>query len=288
MYLSKKIAEYICFMQTVHTLENGPVPHVHDSALGGYDFELVYVLSGKATHTVDGASFEVSKGNYFFVDYGSTHTYDIKYGDKFEIINLVFDYRAIDIWHKKVSSLAEIAAYHGINRNAGDIGVRSDMLFYDSDGKIRTLFLEIGQELSDRVPGYHEIVKCKLMEILLIGFRKYFNQDIKVVCSAPIAAMLEYLGKSYMATQTLTSLAAEMKLSVPYLSKKFKDEVGMTYLEYLHSRRISEACRILSTSDDSIESVAEYVGYSDSKKFREKFKEIMGRSPREYRNDLKR
>ena len=286
MYLNRNIAEYICSMRVKHRREDNIVPHYHTSFLGGYDYELVYVVSGRANHTVDGKLFPVKAGNYFFVDYGLEHFYDIAEGEIFEIINLIFDYRAVDIIHKKVLSLAELAAYYGVNRDTADTALRSDMLFYDEDGRMLALFLDISRELGDRLPGYHEIVKCKLMEILLSGFRIYFKQEVKAPCSAPIQAVLEYLTGSYMSTARLSSLAAQLNLSVPYLSKKFKDEVGITYLEYLHSRRISEACRILSTSNDSVESVAEYVGYSDSKKFREKFKEIMGISPREYRRNL--
>ena len=286
MYFNRNAAEYICYIHVRHRHEDNITPHYHDRALGGYDYELVYVVSGRAVHTVDGKSFKVSEGNYFFVDYGSRHTYDIAEGETFEIINLIFDYRAADIIPKKVLSLAELAAYYGVNRNSSDTALRSDMLFCDRDGRMLSLFLEIGRELGDRLPGYHEVVKCKLMEILISGFRIYFKQETKAPRSAPIQTVLKYLTNSYMTATTLSSLAAQLNLSVPYLSKKFKDEVGVTYLEYLHSRRISEACRILSTSDDSVESVAEFVGYSDSKKFREKFKEIMGISPREYRRNL--
>ena len=75
-------------------------------------------------------------------------------------------------------------------------------------------------------------------------------------------------------------------MSVPYLSAKFKDETGMTFTDYLHSRRISESCKIILNTEESIESIAEYVGYSDSKKFRENFKRKMGVSPREYRRQM--
>ena len=287
MYLTRNMAEYICFMQVAHKKKDGMVPHYHESALGGYDYELVYVVSGRATHVVDGVSYEIGQGNYFFVDYGSEHTYEIAEGEELVLINLIFDYRALDLWYKRVESLAALAAFHDVNPNIDDVGKRTDMLFSDEDGRIRAAFEEIGVELNGRKPGYHEIVKCKLMEILLRGFRIYFKKDSSPKCSPPVKFILEYLNNYYMTSTTLSELAEQLRLSVPYLSKRFKDEVGKNYIDYLHSRRISEGCRILSTSADSIECVAEYVGYSDSKKFREKFKERYGSNPLDYRKQNK-
>ena len=289
MYIEKSLAEYIEYKQVIHTKDQFIETHYHYNALGGYDYELVYVLRGNAVHINDGKRFEIGEGNYFFVDYGSIHTYEMGDCEEFEIINLIFDHRAVDIWYKKIESLSELAAFHGINPNLGDNSIRSDMLFSDSEDKmVKAAFLEIVKELHDRVPGYHEIVKCKLMEILLRGFRIYFNRENKLNCSPAVRFVIDYLATFYMYGTTLSELAERLHISTPYLSKKFKDEVGQNYIDYLHSRRITESCRILSTSTDSVESIAEYVGYSDSKRFREKFKEIMGISPREYRNSLLR
>lgn len=60
-------------------------------------------------------------------------------------------------------------------------------------------------------------------------------------------------------------------------------ETGMPYTRYVLHRRISESCSLLSESDESIEFIAGYVGFSDSKAFRSEFKELTGMSPREYR-----
>ncbi len=285
MNITKNIAEYISALYSIHDAGTQTEIHRHDNALGGSDFELVYVVSGYAKNVITGQEPKsISAGDYFFLDGGIEHCYLVEEGEDLMIINLIFDNRAVDLWHKRVNSLAELASFYGINPKTDDNRVRYDFYFKDDkDESVKRLFTEIDSELSARLPGYYEAVRCRLMEILIKGFRQYFNRDTTIQCSPDVRYVINYLTAFYMESTTLSSLAKELRLSLPYLSKKFKEEVGQTYLEYLHARRISESCRMLSTSDVPIESIAEFIGYSDSKKYREKFKEIVGISPREYR-----
>lgn len=284
MYYSTNMSEYIAVNRSVHNFD--VMPHIHDNILGGYDFEFVYVIKGEATHIVEGDRFEVRCGDYFFLDAGLSHGYDVKHGQALSIINIIFDYRAIDITKSRLKSLGELACHYGINKNMNDTEKRKDYLFHDSDGSILEHYEIIGKELSERLPGYHEVIKCHLAELMLAGFRAYFSKNEQKSYSAPIKFILDYLSSGYMNDTTLTELARELRMSVPYLSAKFKDETGMTFTDYLHSRRISESCKIILNTEESIESISEYVGYSDSKKFRENFKRKMGVSPREYRRQM--
>lgn len=289
MYILKNTAEYITFMNTTHKSGVPVDMHKHDNALGGFDFELVYVVSGNAKNVITGQEPHlVTSGDYFFLDGGIEHSYTVVGNDDFNIINLVFDTRAVDLWHKKVDSLSELAAFYGINPKTDDTRVRYDFYFKDDkEETVRKLFFEIGSELSARLPGYYEAVRCRLMEILIKGLRQYFNRDSTIKCSPDVRYIIDYLATFYMEGTTLSALAKQLHLSLPYLSKKFKEEVGQTYIDYLHTRRISESCRMLSTSENTIESIAEFIGYSDSKKYRQKFHEIMGISPREYRKRMR-
>lgn len=284
MFYKKNIADYIIVKENVYT-ENVEL-HSHECSLGNYDFELAYVVEGEAVHVIGEERQKISKGSYIFVDYGVFHAYEIEDGKSLSLINFVFDYRAVDLSHKKIKNLADLAYYYAINTDIANCDVHDDYIFFDDDGRVLELFKRTKRELHERMPGYHELVKCGLLEILLGGFRIYFNRNESKKYSQPIQFIVNYITDYYMLDTTLSELAEQLNMSIPYLSKRFFEEVGMHFTEFLHKRRITESCRIISNTDDTIESIAECIGYSDSKKFRAKFKEEMGISPREYRQQI--
>ena len=105
--INKNFAEYIIVKRSLHK-ESSFTLHFHDNAIGGYDFELLYVLGGSATHIVEGERYELSRGDFAIIDYGQRHAFENIQGN-LELFNVIFDYRAIDIYHSKIKSLAELA-----------------------------------------------------------------------------------------------------------------------------------------------------------------------------------
>ena len=73
-----------------------------------------------------------------------------------------------------------------------------------------------------------------------------------------------------------------------YLSRLFKNLKGVSPMEYLTNLRINKAKElILSDSDLSLKEVAEISGYMDQFYFSRIFKTITGKSPSEYKNDIR-
>ena len=75
----------------------------------------------------------------------------------------------------------------------------------------------------------------------------------------------------------------EHHFSLQYISRKFKQETGITFREYLQKIRIEKSCVLLAGSDLRISEIASAVGYDDIKFFNSMFKKLVMMSPREYR-----
>ena len=286
VYMStRKSAEYCKASSAFHT-ENVPL-HFHKPATNAfYDLELAYVACGTAYQITKNSRIKITKGNFLIVDYGISHGYEIASGETLELINISFDCRAIGISPNK-KSLTSFAKKYSLASVLTDESPREDLVFVDDNGNIKEKFLAICEEYQKRQPGYYGIIKGILLEIVITGLRQYFCPHMESPSFSPaVEQLLNYLSSHYMENKSLSELSKEMHFSLPYISKKFKDEVGKTYTECLHERRINESCRMLFDSDESIETIAEYIGYSDSKKYRKKFKEIIGVPPREYKKSL--
>lgn len=68
-----------------------------------------------------------------------------------------------------------------------------------------------------------------------------------------------------------------------YVSRKFREETGMSFSDYLQSCRIHHACNRLKETDRSIQEIATSIGYRDALYFSKVFRKQMGMSPSEYR-----
>ena len=95
--------------------------------------------------------------------------------------------------------------------------------------------------------------------------------------------------KSYVKTcynksdLSLNQIADEMDMSVSYLSKLFKQEMGQMFSEYLIETRIKVAIELLLNGNLRIYEIADKVGYSSQHYFCAAFKKVMGCSPSDYR-----
>jgi len=71
--------------------------------------------------------------------------------------------------------------------------------------------------------------------------------------------------------------------STPYMSKRFKQETGVTFSEYLKKVRIDASRRLLINTNKSVAEISELVGYVDTTFFHNTFRDIVGCTPLEYR-----
>lgn len=84
---------------------------------------------------------------------------------------------------------------------------------------------------------------------------------------------------------TNARLAAQVGLSVEAFIRWFKARTGRTPAAFVTERRIREACRRLTFSEDSIEQVAEAVGFANRHHFSRVFKRHAGCGPARFRRD---
>ena len=78
--------------------------------------------------------------------------------------------------------------------------------------------------------------------------------------------------------------AAEAVGSNPsYLSRTMKQELGMSFKDFVTNLRITHAIHLMHTTDLSINQIADRVGYSNQHYFSAAFKNVQGISPSDYR-----
>lgn len=103
-----------------------------------------------------------------------------------------------------------------------------------------------------------------------------------------IQRVLDYIHDHYDTDLSLSMLAGMIVMPVSQLSFMFKEEVGMTFSDYLITYRMEKARVLLETTDAKISDIAEKLRYNNSQNFIRVFKKINGIPPGEYRSRFSR
>ncbi|MHC0038437.1 response regulator transcription factor [Pseudoneobacillus sp. C159] len=102
--------------------------------------------------------------------------------------------------------------------------------------------------------------------------------------SEQIIMALQIIKQEYSEKLTLNYLASKIHINAAYLSRKFHEEVGMGFSEYLNDYRLKEAQKMLIDFPDlSINAISERCGFNSQHYFSQIFRKVTGQSPREYR-----
>jgi signal transduction histidine kinase/DNA-binding response OmpR family regulator len=105
-------------------------------------------------------------------------------------------------------------------------------------------------------------------------------------CSETYRAVLKamaYIHDHYSEAISRSDVAKHVGLSERHLTRCFRQETGLTPIEYLNRYRVKRAKALLEAGDKSITEVAMEVGFSTSGYFTRVFRQEVGVSPRAYR-----
>jgi len=261
-----------------HPALQSVTPHSH------LFFELTYVLSGTVKHNIDGKTSLLNAGDYFLVDYGSVHSYCTQTGNSFSNLDCLFLPEFLDPALKGNESLHDVFEHYLLHFNMQTLAQNpTQMVFHDNDGKIKKLLMMIQDESREHLPGYTEMIRCYLIEILLSTVRRIRNASVASETHTIAELLTTYVSEHYMDEISLTRLSAQMNYSLPHVSKCFKEEKGMSFIRYLQNYRIKQASRLILSTKKSLPEIAELVGYHDVKFFSEIFKSITGLPPATFR-----
>ncbi|MBE6633732.1 MAG: helix-turn-helix domain-containing protein [Ruminococcaceae bacterium] len=246
--------------------------------------ELTYITRGTAEHCLDGQTVTVREGDYFIVDYGSRHSYRNTDGQGFDNTDCLFLPELLDPVLKGTKSLRSLLEHYLLHFNQRALAQNPvRMVFHDSDGRVGELIERMQKEQMERAAGYTEFLRCYLVEILLLTLRRMENASAAATGDDVSSCLVEYIREHYMEQITLGELAKRFNYSLPYLSKRFREDVGVSFVSYLQSYRVMEGCRLLASTNRTLADIAGMVGYRDVKFFANMVKRHTGFTPREFR-----
>ena len=126
----------------------------------------------------------------------------------------------------------------------------------------------------------------KKVEGELEGTKGEESREEEEASVSALDQMLEEIQKHFAENISLSELAEACHLSPARLSSLLKKRLGLTFSEYLASKRIQYAKELMKNENLSTAAIAEMAGYMDYFYFTKVFKKIVGLPPGKYRNQL--
>lgn len=238
------------------------IPHAHNYA------ELFYIVGGDGQFRIEDKLYPVKTNQMVIVNPNVIHT-EVSYeAHPMEYIVLGIEGLELTMSRDQVS--------------------RYQILDDRGDGDILSCLRHILQETQLSQPGYETICQA-YMEILILRLMRStsFSVTTAPTASHQCASVRHYIDTHYKEPLTLDILAEEAHVNKFYLAHAFKEEYGLSPINYMISRRIEESRYLLQETDMSMSQIARILGFSSASYFSQSFRRAEGISPIAYRKGRK-
>lgn len=111
-----------------------------------------------------------------------------------------------------------------------------------------------------------------------------YQPTIKRKEAKRMSLVYDYILENFNKKLTLEELSELISVSPATFCRLFKKSMNMNFSDFVAEVRIGHACKLLMDTDLSLTEVCYLSGYNHMTHFNQKFKQLMGKSPKVYRN----
>lgn len=126
----------------------------------------------------------------------------------------------------------------------------------------------------------------ELMIILSRAIRGEWEESLRVKngkAKELVAIAKQYMDDNFDQGITVSEAAAYVFLSQGYFTRAFRDDTGISPMNYLMKKRIEKACKLLQNNEIKVSAISLQSGFSSPQRFNVAFRKQMGMTPMEYR-----
>ncbi|MGN7356477.1 AraC family transcriptional regulator [Paenibacillus sp. SAF-054] len=249
--------------------------------------EILYFLSGKAKVYLGGTCHVLGKGDLILIHSHETHSiYSMDDGEVSYIV-VKFDPEILYSTSRTILESKYILPFTLADSGGQRVFAEPDI----KDTPIPGLIREIYEEFSAKGFGFELAVRTLICRVFLWFLRQTQHQHWgwEVAHSLNdseyqmLQKVFEYIDYNYMNDINAQTAASLCNMSYSYFSRRFKAIMGKTFTNYLSYIRITEAEKLLLTTNQSMTSIALEVGFSSSSYFIQQFRQFKNISPHQFR-----
>ncbi|AST98312.1 helix-turn-helix domain-containing protein [Shouchella clausii] len=153
---------------------------------------------------------------------------------------------------------------------------------------LRTLLMEIynlhySTGTYDYILAQSRIIELKYWLVRHFGQTTELSPATSRADRQKIQTILDFIKEHYTENISLAETARICGYSEAYLSRMFHEYTGQTFTEYKQILCLEKAIDLLDTTNKSLTEISYETGFPNVKSFRKVFKEVMGKTPYEYK-----
>lgn len=275
---------FSCFITNNRQRDLFIKPHWH------YYIEMLYSLSGQARIILGGRFYSFCKGDLALINAREVHSISAEKGTDTRYIVVKFDPEVLYTTARTVFESKYVLPFTIAKYQHQKIFTRDEI----EGTYIPSLVREIHEEYGNKNYGFELAVRTNICRIFLWVLRNWQSKGLKVdfgpvlkeINLQRLQKILDFLDVNYPYDMTVEAAAKMCNMSYSYFSRQFKSIMGKPFTEYLNYIRVTEAERLLLTTDMYITEVALKTGFSDSNYFIRQFRHFKGVSPKQFRKRL--
>ena len=254
VYYEQKNVKLSCY--NVKSLSE--VPHFHS------ELEMVVCFSGKVNCFLSGQNFDFGAGDIVLFYPNQVHNYRMIEDGEFLVI--IFYPELIP----NMTSYFKSCLPERLKININESNELKNVLFSIKDNYIK----EVDNSESMLI-GYLNLAMFLMKP--LMGSKPIAN-----ISMGNFEKICNYCIHNYRNKITLEILSKELHLSTQRISHIFNQNMRITIPRYVNFLRISEACRLLTKTSDTVAKISENVGFDSLRNFNRAFYKVMQMTPTEF------
>ena len=237
------------------------IPHTHDYT------ELFYIIGGNGQFQINDQLFPIQAHQLVVVNPGIVHTEVSHAAHPLEYIVLGIEGMELTV--------------------PGSGEGRYCIYSFPEQNEVLACMQMVLQEMQEGKPEYQTLCLA-YMDIIMVQLIRNASVSItqthsRFPANRQCASVRHYIDQHYKESITLDILAEKVSINKFYMAHAFKQEYGVSPINYLIACRIREAKRLLAETDLSLSQIAAVLGFSSSSYFSQSFRNAEGISPTEYR-----
>lgn len=224
-------------------------------------YELLYFISGDATHVIEDRKYKLKKGDLILIRPSKYHFIQIDSSAAYERYDILFDEKALGIDTNKIPRSTEVINLSA-NTVASGILRKTDYYFAELEHKdfisVMTLLLK-------------ELFMC-------LGIKQEYSATEYSVINPLLSKTLKYINMNLFTIKSVKEVASALFVTESYLFRLFKKELKNTPKKYITDKRLLLSQNLILMGKRPTE-IYEDCGFCDYTSFYRSYIKFFGHPP---------